>query len=167
MGVRITPAASNFHPACTHTTANNPDNTKIQQESYAPPSIGNKHSFPSFLCKFITCKVLEHASISNFNGLGLDSRQNMHKVMNSLVIFAIANKVFSFRNMLGDVWWEEDPSFLTHNESVPSCRGERINVYGCTGAFGAHEEPSIRRTTVFTNETEQIVTEIARDFVVG
>jgi hypothetical protein len=141
-------------PALRHPRAIQTNFNPNEKKSYVPPSIRNKDSFPRFLCKFITRKVLEHASISNFDGLCLDSRQYIHKVMNGLVIFALAHKVLAFGNMFGDVWWEEDPSFLSHNKSVPGCRGEWINMYGCTGTFGTHQEPTIRRTTVLTNETK-------------
>lgn len=150
------------------TTKNNRGLCAIEaQVYYVPPSVWDKNSFSRFLCEFVACEILEGTLIANFSCFLFDARQNSQKVMNGFVIFSVGHKVLALGNLLWDMWWEEHPSFPTNNQGIPRRRGQGINVNGCTRAFWAYEEPTVRRAALFRYQAKEIVTEVQGNLVVG
>jgi hypothetical protein len=142
-------------------------NRICQIQHCVPPTIGNKDCFSLVLSKFVATKasivaVTPHSVCPTF-----DARKNRHEILNGFIILIRANEALSFDDMFGDIGRKENPSLFAMHQCIPGTSCEWINMHRRAGTFGSDQEPPVGRSTLFTDESKQVIPKVRRNPKVG
>mmetsp|Transcript_41596 Transcript_41596/g.99719 ORF Transcript_41596/g.99719 Transcript_41596/m.99719 type:complete len:200 (-) Transcript_41596:483-1082(-) len=86
--------------------------------------------------------------------------------MYGLIVFVLMDQPRSFHDTLREVGREQNPTFLPLDECVPCRCRQRVDMDTRSGPFGTNQPPTVRWTTAFTDQPEQVITKIRRDTVI-
>jgi hypothetical protein len=70
----------------------------------------------------------------------LQAWKNEIEILNCFVILSLIHHMTTPAKFLGDAWawWDQNPSFMTLNRSVPSRSPKRILMNFTAGSLGTH-----------------------------
>ena len=93
-----------------------------------PPAVWNKDSFSGILSELIACKVAIVSVVPNRVSTTFDPRQNVHEIVNGLIVFVWMFEALSFDHVFRNMRRKQDPALFAVNQRVPGTGGERVNM---------------------------------------
>mmetsp|Transcript_3851 Transcript_3851/g.11483 ORF Transcript_3851/g.11483 Transcript_3851/m.11483 type:complete len:319 (+) Transcript_3851:671-1627(+) len=124
----------------------------VEVEHGMPPPAWHKDSLSRVLHKLNVLEGLSH--------LCFEPREDVCKVIDGLIVLLGELEALALDHLFGHMWREENPPFSARDEGIPRRGAQWINVHVASGALGSNEKPSVGRTPLFANETEEVLLEV-------
>lgn len=97
----------------------------VQIENCMPPPAGDEDSFPGVLDELGQFNLLVVLLLSN-------AREDLGEVIDGLVLIVLSAEPLALDNGFRQVLFEEDPTLVPNQGSIPGRSAKRVNMYSRT-----------------------------------